>query len=240
MQSIVRTRSGSRAVFIAVAVLVLHVLALSALQSGLLGRIVDVVVPVQPLSEVIEPPRPVPPPPPPVVRPPPPQKVARTITPPAPPMPLPPPPLAVPVNPDPAPNAPTAVAAPPAPLPPMQAPVAPAPVAALAQKPAPVAQPAPSPPKVELPSSDADYLQNPQPDYPSMSKRLNEQGTVLVRVLIGVDGTAQKAEIEKSSEFRRLDEASLATVLKWRYVPGKRGGKPEAMWFTVPVKWELK
>ena len=73
-----------------------------------------------------------------------------------------------------------------------------------------------------------------------MSKRLNEQGTVLVHVLIGADGTAQQAEILQSSTFDRLDQAALATVLKWRYVPGKRGGKPEAMWFTVPVKWELK
>lgn len=240
MQSIAHTRSGSRAVVIALAVVVFHVLALWALQSGLLHRIVDVVVPVQLLSEVIEPPRPVPPPPPPVVRPPPPQKVARTITPPAPPVPLPPPPLVVPVNPDPAPNAPTAVAAPPAPLPPMQAPVAPAPAAAVAPTPAPVAQRAPSPPRVELPSSDAAYLQNPRPVYPPMSKRLNEQGTVLVHVLIGADGTAQQAEILQSSTFDRLDQAALATVLKWRYVPGKRGGKPEPMWFTVPVTWELK
>ena len=40
----------------------------------------------------------------------------------------------------------------------------------------------------ELPSSDADYLQNPKPPYPSMSKKLNEQGTVIMRVLIGADG----------------------------------------------------
>ena len=73
-----------------------------------------------------------------------------------------------------------------------------------------------------------------------MSKRLNEQGTVLVRVLIGVDGTAQRAEIQQSSSFDRLDQAALATVLKWRYVPGKRAGKPEAMWFTVPIAWVLQ
>ncbi len=122
----------------------------------------------------------------------------------------------------------------------MRAPVAAVPVAAAAPAQAPVEQRAPSPPKVELPSSDADYLQNPRPVYPPKSKQLNEQGTVLVRVLIGVDGTAQKAEIQQSSEFKRLDDAALATVLKWRYVPGTRGGKPEAMWFTVPIAWVLK
>lgn len=62
----------------------------------------------------------------------------------------------------------------------------------------------------------------------------------MVRVLIGADGNAQKAEIQESSGFERLDQAALSTVLSWRYVPGKRGGKPEAMWFAVPIAWRLK
>jgi protein TonB len=102
-----------------------------------------------------------------------------------------------------------------------------------------VAAPAPAP-KVELPSSDADYLQNPKPSYPAMSKRLGEQGKVVVRVLIGVDGTAQKAEIRQSSGFDRLDQAALATAQRWRYVPGKRGGVAEAMWFNVPINFVLE
>jgi protein TonB len=93
---------------------------------------------------------------------------------------------------------------------------------------------------VELPSSDADYLQNPAPPYPPLSKRLGEQGKVLVRVLIGVDGTAQKADIKQSSGFERLDQSALSTVLHWRYVPGKRAGVPEAMWFNVPINFVLE
>jgi protein TonB len=73
-----------------------------------------------------------------------------------------------------------------------------------------------------------------------MSNRLGETGTVVVRVLIGADGTAQKAEIQRSSGFARLDKAALDAVLGWRYVPGKRGGVPEAMWYTVPIKWGLE
>ena len=73
-----------------------------------------------------------------------------------------------------------------------------------------------------------------------MSKRLNEQGKVVVRALIGTDGTASQASIKSSSGYDRLDQAALATVLKWRYVPGKRGGVAEAMWFDVPVNWVLQ
>jgi len=102
------------------------------------------------------------------------------------------------------------------------------------------AAPAPTSVRVELPSSDADYLQNPRPPYPPVSKRLNEQGTVIVRVLIGADGLPQKAELRKSSGYDRLDQVALATVMKWRYLPGKRAGIAETMWFDVPISFLLE
>lgn len=95
-------------------------------------------------------------------------------------------------------------------------------------------------PKVELPSSDAEYLHNPKPAYPPMSKRRGDQGTVTISVLIGTDGTAQDAKIRTSSGFDLLDQAALNTVKSWRYVPGKRAGVPEAMWFNVPIVFVLE
>ena len=136
-------------------------------------------------------------------------------------------PLAI-LDPTPAPNAPTGTVIPQTAPASISAPVA----AATA---APSSQPA-----VQMPSSDADYLQNPKPAYPSISRRLNEQGKTTVRVLIGADGQPQRAEISKSSGFSRLDDAALATVMRWRYVPGKRGGVPEPMWFNVPINWVLE
>ena len=119
--------------------------------------------------------------------------------------------------------------------------------------PAPAATPAAAPPTgnqrpsaasaapaaVVLPSSDADYLNNPAPVYPGMSRRMGEQGTAVLRVFINTEGRAEKAEIRTSSGYSRLDEAALATVQRWRYVPGKRAGVPEAMWFNVPIRFVL-
>ena len=214
----------SRNAVIVTSVVVFHVAALWALQTGLLRRAVEVIVPAEVIAEFIEPPKPKVEPPP-VPRPPVPvkQQVVKKAEV------LPPPPMPVAIaDPTPAPNAPTGVVAPQPPAPPIPAPVAAAPVAP------------PPPPKVELPSSDADYLQNPKPTYPPISKRLGEQGKVVVRVLIGVDGTAQRAEIRQSSGFDRLHQAALTTVQRWRYVPGKRGGVAEAMWFNVPINFVLE
>jgi protein TonB len=63
---------------------------------------------------------------------------------------------------------------------------------------------------------------------------------VVVNVLIGVDGVAQKADITSSSGFPLLDQAALATVKSWRYVPGKRGGVPQEMWFAVPIQFVIE
>ena len=60
-----------------------------------------------------------------------------------------------------------------------------------------------------------------------MSRRLNEQGKTVVRVLIGVDGLPRSATIHQSSGYERLDEAARNAVMSWRYVPGKRNGVVE-------------
>jgi len=94
-------------------------------------------------------------------------------------------------------------------------------------------------PAVVLPSTDADYLNNPTPPYPRISRRMGEQGTVVIRVFINTEGRAEKAEIRTSSGYTRLDDVALDTVKRWRFVPGKRAGVPEAMWFNVPVRFVL-
>lgn len=221
-------RAGSRRnLAIAAGVVLFHVAALWALQTGLLRRAVEVVVPVQVFSEIITPPAPKVETPAPVK---PPQPAPQPVVPRKPVAPPPAPKLAADPELAPAPKAPTGTVEPQPAPPPVTAPATAAPEA-----PAP-----PPPPRLELPSSSADYLQNPKPVYPPASKRLGEQGKVLVRVLIGVDGTALDAEVKQSSGYDRLDRAALETVRKWRYVPGKRAGVPEAMWFDVPIHYVLE
>ena len=93
---------------------------------------------------------------------------------------------------------------------------------------------------VVQPSADAGYLNNPAPPYPRQSRRMGEEGTVIVRVLIGVQGSAEKAELRASSGYQRLDDAALETVQRWRYVPGTRNGVAAAMWFNLPVRFVLE
>lgn len=217
----------SQTVAVLLGVVALHIAGLWALQTGLFMRAVEAVIAVEVISDLVDLPKP-------KVETPPPQlpKVMQKSAAVAPQhevaLPAQPVPVAI-ADHTPSPNAPTGVTSPqPQPAPaPIATPVETNPVAA-------------ANPKVDLPSSGAEYLHNPKPEYPRLSKQRGEQGKVLVSVFISTDGTAQKAEIKTSSGYERLDQAALATVKAWRYVPGKRGGVPEAMWFSVPINFVLE
>lgn len=209
------------------AVFAAHAVALGALSLSLkqpepltLPTIAGVLVQPEPIDE----PKPQPAPPKPEPKPQPKPKER--------PKPTPPPPKAPPSE--------RAVAAPP-PEPPAPAnpaePANPAPMAAPAAA-APVArESAPAP--VQPPRSDAAHLNNPAPRYPSLSRRMGEQGRVLLDVHIQPDGTVGEIRLKKSSGFSRLDEAAIDAVRRWRYVPAKRGDTPIPFWYVQPIDFAL-
>jgi len=45
---------------------------------------------------------------------------------------------------------------------------------------------------------------------------------------------------QANTQIARRLQISEDTVRKWRYVPGKRAGVPEAMWFNVPIHFVLE
>ena len=232
---------SARHLTVTATVVLAHAGALWLLQQGLQSRpqetmvaaevLMDWVAPVPAPTPEVRPqpvaqPKPSPAPPRPQVKP----------TPPAPP-PTPDPalPVTAPVSSEPSP-VPVAEVSPPVAVHPTSPSAAPTPAAPSA----PPTQTAPAAPRIELPSTQADYLNNPRPAYPPLSKRLGEEGKVVLRVRIEADGRASQAEIHRSSGYERLDQTALQTVLRWRYVPGKRNGVPEAMWFYVPIHFVLE
>ena len=109
--------------------------------------------------------------------------------------------------------------------------------APIAPKAAPVAK------SVEAPITpaifNAAYLNNPKPHYPKISKRLGEEGVVLLKVRVLADGTAGSVTILKSSEFDRLDQSALESVKQWKFIAAKQGEKAVESWVSVPVSFKL-
>jgi len=203
----------------------LHAVAAAALLSHEPAR--SVTLPTAPLMvSLVSPPREQARPAPPVLVPPKPRTVAKPRRRPAPaptPMREPEPPVL---------SAPLASPSPVATTPPAP----PEPAAIVAAPPAP---PAPAPVIVTDPIFNADYLDNPPPPYPAASRRNGEQGRVLLRVLVNVHGRAENVQVRDSSGHRRLDEAALDTVKRWRFVPAKRGDRAVEEWVLIPVSFRL-
>ncbi|MDZ3832668.1 MAG: energy transducer TonB [Sphingopyxis sp.] len=85
----------------------------------------------------------------------------------------------------------------------------------------------------------ATMVHAPPPRYPRESRRLREQGTVVLRVLLGADGKVADIGVAKSSGHGRLDAAALDAVRKWRWRPTLRQGEPVQVRGSVEIPFVL-
>lgn len=105
---------------------------------------------------------------------------------------------------------------------------------------APVTAPAPIAPAVSQPRFDADYLSNPAPAYPALSRRLGEEGKVLLRVFVEPAGRPSQVEIKAGSGSPRLDQAAQEAVWRWKFIPARRGDEAVGAWVQVPIVFNLR
>ncbi len=89
------------------------------------------------------------------------------------------------------------------------------------------------------PLANADYLRNPPPPYPEVAISRGQEGTVLLNVQVRPDGKVQTLTIQKSSGYPALDNAARDTVLRWSFVPARRGSQAVSGWVVVPVDFSL-
>ena len=223
--------AANRNLVIAGSVLLFHAFAIWALQAGLLMRAVEIIVPVEVLAQIVEEkvelPTPKADPAPPVLTPTPPTPVKQDLARPTPATQTAPPIFTV--N-EPAPEAVAFVASapqPPAPIAPVSVPV--------------VAAPAPVlPAKATAPTCVEDYISQPKPPYPRLSRNLGEQGTSTIRVLFSPSGSPIKAELISSSGFERLDKAALDGVKFWRFISCRNVAAATDHWESALVRFALE
>ena len=197
-------------------IILLHLVLLYLLQSGLLRQAAHAALPKVVLATFIlpeRPPQPEAPKPVPVV------KRIRT-----------PPPLVPVVNAAPSPQAISVPPAPPQPPEPAVAAAAPAPAA-------PPASAVSARPKFI--SSGIEYIQQPRPEYPSVSRRTGEEGSVTLRAQVNDKGRPERVEVQKSSGSERLDAAARQAALRAVFKPHVEDGRAVAVYAIVPIKFQL-
>ncbi len=88
-------------------------------------------------------------------------------------------------------------------------------------------------------SEDVGYRHMAPPHYPADALSRREQGDVVLRVLVAIDGSPHRIELESSSGSESIDAAAIAAVEHWRFNPGKRDGVPVEGWVLVPISFQL-
>lgn len=120
--------------------------------------------------------------------------------------------------------------------------------------------PAPPPQPVPMPAIEAPALPKPLPPepvalatelavtcpnrtppaYPAISRRFDEEGTVVLQVELDETGGVATARVHKSSGFARLDEAALSAVRIWRCTPAQRNGSAVKATALQPFRFVLQ
>lgn len=84
-------------------------------------------------------------------------------------------------------------------------------------------------------------IATPKLIYPEMARIAGIEGRVFVRVLIGEDGRAMRAEIVKRipSDGTYFDKEAVRIAMETKYSAGQQSGKRVRVWMTVPVRFTL-
>lgn len=78
-------------------------------------------------------------------------------------------------------------------------------------------------------------LNRPQPIYTEEASKNKIQGTVLVRVLVGADGSVKRVTLIRGLPYGLTEEAILAAY-QLRFKPAMKDGQPVAFWQTVAIE----
>jgi protein TonB len=96
------------------------------------------------------------------------------------------------------------------------------------------------PPQGPVTGMRLEYGEASAPPYPRDALRDGAEGTVMLQVLVGVDGRPLEVTIHAGSGHRRLDEAARRHVLRhWRFRPALRGGEAVQALGLVPIEFSL-
>ena len=81
-------------------------------------------------------------------------------------------------------------------------------------------------------------LQKVEPEYTDEARAAKLAGTVIVSVVIGIDGVAHDVQVVRGLGLG-LDENSIAAVSQWRFQPGTKDSQPVPVAATIEINWKL-
>ncbi|NYT41691.1 energy transducer TonB [Sphingomonas sp. R-74633] len=79
-----------------------------------------------------------------------------------------------------------------------------------------------------------------QPEYPASELRLQRDGSVSVKVLVGTNGRVKAVEQLSATSSAFFDATRRQALSKWRFKPATRGGVAQETWMTLTVTFRIQ
>jgi protein TonB len=76
------------------------------------------------------------------------------------------------------------------------------------------------------------------PNYPSELKREGVSGMVTMAITVDEKGAVLNPVVKKSTR-PEFEQPAIEAVMKWKFEPAKKDGKPVAVQVVVPVKFSV-
>lgn len=93
----------------------------------------------------------------------------------------------------------------------------------------------------ETPSVPPRLVSHREPVYPSSARRAGVEGTTMLRLLIGSDGSVEEVLVTTSSGSEDLDDAAVSACYKWEFTAAKNGlGQSIRCYTYVPIAFRLR
>jgi TonB family protein len=81
-------------------------------------------------------------------------------------------------------------------------------------------------------------IKKPSPSYAEKARRARVEGTVVLQLVVGTDGTPQQIHVTTSLDHG-LDKEAIAAVKEWRFEPGTYNGSPVPVQLNLEINFRL-
>ncbi len=94
----------------------------------------------------------------------------------------------------------------------------------------------------QFPGGDKELMKflNENIKYPHIAAEQGVSGTVRLRFVVDKDGNVGEVQVQRSVDPSLDKEAIRVVKLLPKWIPGKQNGRPVAVWYNVPVKFQLQ
>jgi len=83
-------------------------------------------------------------------------------------------------------------------------------------------------------------LEKVKPLYPEHARRQHKTGVVTLKFQVDAEGRVHQPSVVEALPQGVFEESALGAIVRWRFAPAMRQGRPVPTWLILPVRFTLE